>query len=639
MKDGFLRVCADTPEVVVCDIDENTLSIKQEMKAAASGGAKAVVFPELSITGYTAGDLFGQDLLLQKSEEALLSLAAESALYDAIFFVGLPFAYRGKLYNTAAAISGGKVLGLVPKTYLPSYREFYEGRQFSEGFREPVDVTLSDGTIVPFGTDILFAGDSPKGLLIGAEICEDLWVPNPPSTRHAMNGADLIVNLSASNEIVGKCAYRRFLVDNQAARLYAGYIYACSGPTESTQDLVFAGHNLISDGGSLAAESELFSAGPTFGDIDIARLLEERRRMNTYETLQEETYRVVPFHLEATETHFTREVSPLPFVPADKKTLDGRLSEILDIQTMGLVKRLRHTHAPRAVIGISGGLDSTLALLVTVRAFDYLGMDRKNILSVTMPGFGTTDRTYQNAVSMIKKLGTDFREIKIGPAVNRHFKDIGYDPEGRDTTYENCQARERTQILMDLSNEVNGLVIGTGDLSELALGWATYNGDHMSMYGVNASVPKTLVKHLVRYYADHIAGDEKLSAVLYDILDTPISPELLPADENGDIAQKTEDLVGPYRLHDFFLFYMMRYGFPPRKILRLAEAAFEGEFDRETILKWEKNFYRRFFSQQFKRSCLPDGPKVGSVTLSPRGDWRMPSDAASALWLSELEDL
>ncbi|MEE3482059.1 MAG: NAD(+) synthase [Lachnospiraceae bacterium] len=639
MKDGIIRVAAVTPHVTVCDIDENVLAIKQGMKEACAGGAKIVVFPELSITGYTAGDLFGQDLLIKKSEEALFSLTKESALYDAVFFVGLPFAYRGKLYNSAAAISGGEILGLVPKTYLPNYREFYEARQFEAGFQDPVEAPLSDGTSVPFGTDILFSCNTMQDLLIGVEICEDLWVPNPPSTRHAMNGATLIVNLSASNEIVGKEAYRRSLVENQAARLYAGYIYACSGPTESTQDLVFAGHNLISDGGSLVAESKLFSEGATFGDIDIARLQEERRRMNTFAVSAENRYWQLPFHLELTETHFTREVPPLPFVPANKETLDGRLSEILDIQTMGLVKRLRHTHAPRAVIGISGGLDSTLALLVTVRAFDYLEMGREHILSVTMPGFGTTDRTYQNAVSMIKKLGTDFREIKIGPAVNRHFKDIGYDPEGRDTTYENCQARERTQILMDLANEVGGLVIGTGDLSELALGWATYNGDHMSMYGVNASVPKTLVKHLVRYYADHIAEDEKLTTVLYDILDTPISPELLPADENGDIAQKTEDLVGPYRLHDFFLFYMMRYGFPPRKILRLAEKAFDGEYNRETILKWEKNFYRRFFSQQFKRSCLPDGPKVGSVSLSPRGDWRMPSDAASALWLSELEDL
>ncbi len=639
MKDGILRVAAVTPRVTVCDVDENTLEIKRAMKEAVSGGAKAVVFPELTISSYTAGDLFGQDLLLEKSEEALLSLAEESALYDAVFFVGLPFEYRGKLYNAAAALAGGKVLGIVPKTYLPNYREFYEARQFEKGFREPVDVTLPDGETVPFGTDILFFCDSMKDLAVSAEICEDLWVPDPPSTRHAVNGATVIVNLSGSNEIVGKTAYRRSLVENQSARLYSAYIYSCSGPDESTQDVVFAGHNLIADGGTIVSESDLFSEGITFGDIDVARLVEERRRMTTYRMQRDKSYRIVPFHLNVTETRFTREISPLPFVPANATTLKERLSEILDIQTRGLTKRLAHTRAKTAVIGISGGLDSTLALLVTVRAFDALGKDRSEIVAVTMPGFGTTDRTYQNAVQMIKCLGASFLEINIGPAVKRHFKDIGYDPEGRDTTYENCQARERTQILMDLANEKGGLVIGTGDLSELALGWATYNGDHMSMYGVNASVPKTLVKHLVRFYADTEGSDEKLSAILYDILDTPISPELLPADENGEIAQKTEDLVGPYELHDFFLYYVMRCGFPPKKILRLAEAAFVGKYDRVTIVKWEKNFYRRFFAQQFKRSCLPDGPKVGSVSLSPRGDWRMPTDAAADLWLSELEEL
>ena len=635
MRQGLVKAAAVTPKIKVADTKYNAELILDMMKESARQGAKIVVFPELCLTGYTCQDLFLQERLLQGAKDALMKLVKESASLDAIFFVGLPFEILGKLYNVAAVFSHGEVLGLVPKSYLPNYNEFYEARHFVSGAELATEVVLPDGSCVPADRDLLFVCEQMPKLRIGVELCEDLWTPNPPSISHALAGASVLVNLSASNELTGKDSYRRELVSGQSARLLAGYIYASAGEGESTQDLVFSGHNIIAENGQILAESKRFGHGILYSEIDVERLCAQRRRMTTFVT-EDQTHTEILFSLKIEETKLTRFIDPAPFVPTDRQNREKRCDEILMIQAMGLKKRLEHTGA-NAVVGISGGLDSTLALLVTVRAFDLCGRDHKGITAVTMPGFGTTDRTYDNAVKLIQSLGAEFVEVDICQAVNVHFSDIGQDPSVHDVTYENSQARERTQILMDIANKKNALVIGTGDLSELALGWATYNGDHMSMYAVNASVPKTLVRHLVRYYAD-TCEDKQLSDTLYDVLDTPVSPELLPP-EDGKISQKTEDLVGPYELHDFFLYYMLRQGFSPAKIYRLAKIAFAGTYEAAFILKWLKTFCRRFFAQQFKRSCLPDGPKVGSVAVSPRGDLRMPSDACATLWMEELNTL
>lgn len=638
MKDGFIKVAAVTPQVRVADVAYHVQQIKEAMEQSAKAGVMITVFPELCLTGYSCHDLFYQRTLLQQAKSGLLSLAKKTETLPGIYFVGLPWEWQGKLYNVAAALHGGKVLGLVPKTYLPTYAEFYEGRQFTCGMQQVVMANLpGQKEAIPFGTNQLFACREIPELVIASELCEDLWTPCPPSGAHCMHGATVIANLSASDEVTGKNAYRRSLVANTSARLYCAYLYACAGEGESTQDVVYSGHNLLAENGSILAESELFATGMITTEIDVYAIASKRHMMSTYESKPDDTYYVSEFSLPQVETSLTRFIDKAPFVPSDEATLRKRCEEILDIQSIGLKKRMAHTGAKTAVIGISGGLDSTLALLVTVRAFDMLKLSRAGIIAVTMPGFGTTDRTYQNAVSMIKSLGVTFREVSIKKAVQVHFQDIGQDEHCHDVTYENGQARERTQILMDIANKEGGMVIGTGDMSELALGWATYNGDHMSMYGVNASVPKTLVRYLVRYYAMYLA-DEKLSKVLYDVLDTPVSPELLPP-KDGVIAQKTEELVGPYELHDFFLYHLMRYGSEPTKVFRMAKYAFAGEYDDATILKWMHTFYRRFFMQQFKRSCLPDGPKVGTVSLSPRGDLRMPSDACANLWLEQIASL
>ncbi len=638
MRDGFLSVCAATPRLRVADVGYNVDELSRCMDEACGHGTKLVVFPELCITGYTCGDLFYQDALLAEAARGLLFLVEKSKGMDALFFVGLPFRHAGRLYNVAAAFSNGVLLGLVPKTNLPNYDEFYEQRHFTAGMEEP-ERTLVGDVETFIGSRMLFCTPALPEAVIACEICEDLWVPSPPSTNHAQNGATIIVNLSASNELIGKSGYRRQLVSTQSARLYAAYVYASAGICESTQDVVYSGHRLIAEGGTILAEGERFTNGLTYAEVDTGALAVRRMKMNTFGK-GTGGYRRVGFDLAVSETGLRRRYSPTPFVPEDGEHLKERCEEIFTIQAAGLGKRLSHTGSRCAVVGISGGLDSTLALLVTVRAFEMLGLDKSGIMAVTMPGFGTTDRTYDNAVAMIDALGVTKREIPIAAAVRQHFADIGQDEGRHDVTYENSQARERTQILMDIANQQNGLVVGTGDLSELALGWATYNGDHMSMYAVNASIPKTLVRHLVRYYADALCGaGGTLRDVLYDVLETPVSPELLPPGEDGGIAQKTEDLVGPYELHDFFLYYMMRFAFSPAKIFRLARLAFEGSYDAETILSWERTFYRRFFAQQFKRSCLPDGPKVGTVALSPRGDWRMPSDASWSVWREDLEKI
>ena len=636
MRQGFIKVAALTPKVTVADTQANRKEICRLMDEAEAKGAKILVFPELCITGYTCGDLFYQQVLLREAKKELLAIAKYTQRKDYLAFVGLPLEYNGKLYNVAAAVTQGKVLGLVPKTHIPNYNEFYERRHFAPGMKQPVPVALDEDTVVPMGTRVLFQCRQMPELKIGAEICEDVWAPNPPGVEHALAGATLLVNLSASDETTGKDMYRKSLVTGQSGRLICGYVYCSAGDGESTQDVVYSGHNLIAENGTLLAESRRFCNESIYTELDMVRLNEERRRMSTFMT-SDESYINVEFSLKEEKTELTRFVDPAPFVPGNKADREKRCEEIFMIQAMGLKKRLEHTHAATAVVGISGGLDSTLALLVMVKAFDLIGKDHKDIVAVTMPGFGTTDRTYDNAVSLIKSLGATFREVSIVDSVRVHFKDIGQDEAVHDVTYENGQARERTQILMDIANKSGGMVIGTGDMSELALGWATYNGDHMSMYGVNASVPKTLVRHLVCYYADTCA-DETLQKVLYDVLDTPVSPELLPP-EDGKISQKTEDIVGPYELHDFFLYYILRFGCTPKKIYRLANYAFAGTYDTETIQKWLKTFYRRFFAQQFKRSCLPDGPKVGTVAVSPRGDLRMPSDASARIWMEELEHL
>ncbi|MCD7883393.1 MAG: NAD(+) synthase [Lachnospiraceae bacterium] len=778
MKDGFIKVAAAVPEIRVADCIFNAQSICAQMDEAAREHVKILVFPELCVTGYTCGDLFWQEKLLCAARQALCTLVEHSAGRDTLTFVGLPWEKEGKLYNVAAAFSDGELLGLVPKRHLPNYNEFYEARHFTPGSREVSCVDFG-GKLVPFGMNLLFAseksdlpwrsGGSVNGslgndsgssfdagsLCVAAELCEDLWTANPPSTAHALAGANVIVNLSASDEVVGKRQYRSSLVSGQSARLLCGYIYASAGEGESTQDVVYGGHCLIAENGHILAESERFYGGNaesghalagtesnqsenaknehspvgseqifdshaenghmpveseaagdkktvsgaedslccgiTYAELDISRLRAERRRMTTFGAEQDQESRVttirsagtplqnacysdnasmlrqggsldgrsaldsfmgdnfycssgiqggytkVCFQLKEEKTALTRTFSPAPFVPSDEKNRSDRCEEILTIQALGLKKRMKHTNSKSLVVGISGGLDSTLALLVMTKACDLLRLPRETMIAVTMPGFGTTGRTYRNACDLTRSLGAQLLEVDIRDAVNIHFRDIGQDPEVHDVTYENCQARERTQILMDIANKTGGMVIGTGDMSELALGWATYNGDHMSMYGVNCSVPKTLVRHLVRYYAD-TCGDERVSAILYDVLDTPVSPELLPP-QDGEISQKTEDIVGPYELHDFFLYYMLRFGFPPAKIFRIAKQSFADVYDEATILKWLKTFYRRFFAQQFKRSCVPDGPKVGSVALSPRGDLRMPSDACVRLWMEEMERL
>ena len=636
MRNGFIRAAALLPRVKVADPGYNKERICELIRQAAEQGIKIMVFPELCITGYTCGDLFYQELLLREARKALFEIAEMTRDLDAVVFVGLPVEHQAKLYNVAAALCGGKILGLVPKTHIPTYNEFYERRHFAKGMETPVEVRLDETHVVPMGTRLLFSCRQMPGLVMGAEICEDLWAPDPPSIGHAMAGATVIVNLSASDETTGKDVYRKNLVSGQSARLICGYVYCSAGDGESTQDVVYSGHNLIAENGTVLAESARFVNESIVTELDIQRLCEERRRMSTYGSTQI-PYCRVEFDLKETQRELSRFVDPAPFVPGKKEDRDKRCEEIFMIQAMGLKKRLEHTGSRTAVVGISGGLDSTLALLVTVKAFDLLGMDHKGIVAVTMPGFGTTDRTYENAVSLIRSLGADFREVGIAEAVRIHFRDIGQDENVHDVTYENGQARERTQILMDIANRLGGMVIGTGDMSELALGWATYNGDHMSMYGVNASVPKTLVRHLVRWYAD-TCEDAELERVLLDVLDTPVSPELLPP-EDGKISQKTEDIVGPYELHDFYLYYVLRFGCTPKKIYRLAQYAFAGAYSDETIKKWLETFYRRFFSQQFKRSCLPDGPKVGTVAVSPRGDLRMPSDACARIWLEELKEL
>ena len=634
MKNGFVKVAAATPDIRVADVEFNTQNIINAMEEAQKNGAKILVFPELCVTGYTCSDLFDHSVLLKASRKALLEIAENTNDKDMLVFVGAPLEVNGKLYNVAAAMNQGEIIGFTTKTFLPNYGEFYEMRQFTPGPQTVREITF-EGKKIPFGPQILFQAEGMEELVVSAEICEDVWSPVPPSIQAALEGATVIVNCSASDETIGKDTYRRALISGQSARLISGYIYANAGEGESTTDLVFGGHNIIAENGTVLKESSRYVNEIIYSEIDLQRITGERRKNTTFQPLDEETLVRVPFTVEETKTFLTRTFPKKPFVPSDEQTRAQRCEEILTIQAMGLKKRLAHTNARTAVVGISGGLDSTLALLVTARAFDMLGRDKKDIIAVTMPCFGTTDRTYQNACEMSKKVGATLIEVPIADAVNVHFRDIGHDPEDHSVTYENCQARERTQVLMDIANKTWGMVIGTGDLSELALGWATYNGDHMSMYGVNASVPKTLVRHLVKYAADD-TKDEALKNVLYDVLDTPVSPELLPP-KDGDIAQKTEDLVGPYELHDFFLYFMLRFGYEPSKIFRIACMTFDGEYDKETIFKWLETFCRRFFSQQFKRSCLPDGPKVGTVALSPRGDWRMPSDACVAVWMKDLE--
>lgn len=641
MKDGFLPVASVTPKVEVANVAHNIAACEEAIERAVDAGAKIVVLPELCVTGYTCEDLFQQTLLLQDAESAVSIIAEDASDLDAVVVLGAPLRVAGKLYNAAFVLAAGQLLGIVPKSTIPTYNEFYEGRHFVAGPATPMPIDFAEWEDVPFGANQVFRCINMPDLVLGIEICEDLWAPRPPSIDHALAGATLICNLSASNEVVGKSDYRRDLVVGQSARLVCGYVYADAGCGESTTDLVFAGHDLICENGRVLAESLPFGDGLAISEVDLGLIASERQRISSFSTAvapEAAGHYTSFFGLGEQEIELTRSVDPIPFVPADAARRRERCETIFSIQACGLAKRLEHTHATHAVVGISGGLDSTLALLVTTRAFDMLALDRSGIVAITMPGFGTTERTHDNASEMARALGATLREIDISEAVRQHFAAIGHDESVHDVTYENSQARERTQILMDVANQLGGLVVGTGDLSELALGWATYNGDHMSNYAVNAGVPKTLVRHLVRYVAD-TCGDEALSHVLLDVLDTPVSPELLPATDDGAIAQKTEDLVGPYELHDFFLYEALRHGFPPHKVLRLAEVAFAGRYDHETIKRWLTTFYHRFFAQQFKRSCLPDGPKVGSVAISPRGDLRMPSDASVFMWQGDLEDL
>ena len=632
MKDGFIKVAAATPKIKVADPAYNTEEILKIIDETEKNGASILVFSELTISGYTCGDLFLQQPLLTECKNQLLRIVKATENKSMLVVVGCPIIVNQKLYNCAVVINQGEILGIVPKTHLPNYSEFYELRHFTSGEGLEEDLWFGEEFgYVNVAVNQLFKCKEIPELVVACEICEDLWVPLPPSTYHAMAGATVICNPSASVETTTKESYRRSLVSNQSARLLAAYIYADAGEGESTQDVVYSGHHLICENGSVLAEAKRFTNEIIYADIDVQKLAAERRKMTSFPGGQTDDYFEQEFSLEVKENKITRTFPKAPFVPDNQDERDKRCDEILSLQSMGLKKRLEHTNCKHAVVGISGGLDSTLAVLVTARAFDLLDIPRENLICVTMPCFGTTDRTYQNAVSLIKELGATLKEVRIEKAVRQHFADIGHDENNHDVTYENSQARERTQILMDMANQYNGMVIGTGDMSELALGWATYNGDHMSMYAVNCSVPKTLVRYLVLYYAE-TTENKKLSEVLMDVLDTPVSPELLPP-VDGVISQKTEDLVGPYELHDFFLYYMLRFGFPKAKLYRMAKLTFDGVYDDETIKKWLDKFYWRFFSQQFKRSCLPDGPKVGSVAVSPRGDLRMPSDASPTAWI------
>lgn len=636
MKYGFVRAAAATPNIRVADVHYNGGNIIQLIGRAEKAGAELLVFPELCVCGYTCGDLFGQNVLLDGCLAALSDIAAATKGKSMLVFVGVPVRLAGVLYNCAAAVSGGKVLAFIPKRHLPNYAEFYEKRNFQPYRGENTRVELN-GEQIPFGNKILFRESNHPDFTVAAELCEDLWVPAPPSVSHALAGANIIVNLSASDETAGKAEYRRLLVCAQSAKTVSGYVYADAGEGESTTDMVFAGHDMVCENGEILAESEPFGDGLAVSEIDVEKLAFERRRINTYyENSDASGYEIIPFSACKGADTLTRKIARLPFVPQGEDALGRRAELILSMQSEGLKKRLSHTKAKSAVLGISGGLDSALALLVTVRAFKALGKDLRDIIAVTMPCFGTTDKTLNNSLRLMRELGVTSRTVNIADSVRGHFKDIGHDEKVKNAAYENAQARTRTLVLMDIANDENGLVVGTGDLSELALGWATYNGDHMSMYGVNASVPKTLVRYLIRHEAARLGGEAE--KVLTDILNTEISPELLPP-ENGKIAQKTEELVGPYELHDFYLYYAIRWGFSPKKVFFLAKKAFAGAYSDETLKKWLVNFYRRFFSQQFKRSCLPDGVKIGSVALSPRGDWRMPSDACAALWLAEAEAL
>ena len=644
MKHGFITVAAAIPSVKVADCDYNEKQLESLIAQAEGKGVEIIVFPELCITGYTCQDLFGQQLLLEEAEKAVLKLLDFTRSLDIIAIVGLPVICGDLLLNCAAVIQKGDLLSLIPKTYLPNYSEFYEKRWFASAQDlDDTDLPFAGKTIHVTAEPTLFR--TCDGVHFGVEICEDVWAPAPPSNHLALSGAELIFNLSASDELIGKHDYLKSVLAQQSARTMTGYVYSGCGYGESTQDVVYGGNAMIYENGKLLVEADRFSMEPQMmiTQIDVEKLRTERRTNSTYVNAQHSySAKIINAHgIQPRDFLLIREIDAHPFIP---KTADMKQSceEIFSIQVMGLAKRIEHTHSKKVIVGISGGLDSTLALLVCVKTFDKLKMDRKGIVGVTMPGFGTTDRTYNNAINLMKSLGITLMEISIAKAVTQHFKDIGHDAAVHDVTYENSQARERTQILMDLSNQLGGLVVGTGDLSELALGWATYNGDHMSMYGVNASVPKTLIQYLVRYVAEverKEKDDKKTYEILMDVVDTPISPELIPADENGNIKQKTEDLVGPYELHDFFLYYFLRFGFRPQKIFLLAQHAFKGSYDDVTIKKWLTTFLRRFFAQQFKRSCLPDGPKVGSVSLSPRGDWRMPTDASSAMWLKECEML
>ena len=628
MIDGFVRLCAATPALEVANVEKNAREIARLALEAASQGANVCVFPELSLTGYTCGDLFLHDRLVRGALEGLAEVLNATRQTETLLVVGLPVADGACLYNCAAVLQGGRVLGVVPKTHLPNSAEFYELRQFAPAF-SGLRALSWFGREVPFSTDLLFACRELPEFVLGVEICEDLWAPEPTGAQHALAGATVLVNPSASDAVAGKLDYRRQLVSVQSARLAAAYVYAGAGPDESTQDVVFAGHSMICEHGTMLAESEPFSEGLLLADADVRFLVLERRANNDFRA-PARPHHTVAFSQELRALALRRQFDPAPFVPHDPQRLAERAEELLSIQAHGLARRLRHTRARRLVLGVSGGLDSTLALLVSVRALKLAGMGADCLTAVTMPCFGTTKRTRSNAEVLAREVGADFREIDIQKATLQHMSDIGLSPEDRSAAYENAQARERTQVLMDIANAENGLVVGTGDLSESALGWATYNGDHMSMYGVNCSIPKTLIRHLVEYEAGR-AQTEALRLALLDVLDTPVSPELLPP-RDGEIAQKTEDLVGPYRLHDFFLYHTLRRRAAPEKVLRLAKLAFAGEYDEATIRKWLEVFTRRFFQQQFKRSCIPDGPKVGSVSLSPRGDWRMPSDASGKLW-------
>ena len=655
MKDGFIKVAACTPEIQVADVDFNVDKIISQLEKCREEGVKVAAFPELCITGYTCQDLFFQNALLDKAMEGVVKIAKTTADSDMLVAVGVPVRANGKLYNCAAVIQDGEVRAFVPKTHLPNYNEFYEARHFAPYRGECAAIDLREyGQLefIPPMEQTVFVCEEIPELVVGFELCEDLWVADPVSNYLAKAGATLICNLSASDEVIGKDSYRRQLVLNQSARLVAGYIYCSAGDGESTQDMVFSGHNIIAENGSIIAESRLFENGITISEIDFKKLAFERRKISTYPASAEWDYSSKDsgfldkdnisrerFSLETGETALTRKFAKTPFIPSNQAERNERCHLILQMQSHGLMKRIAHTHSKTVVIGISGGLDSTLALLVCVMAMDLLKRPHTDIVAVTMPCFGTTKRTRSNAEILCEALGVTFREVDISKAVLQHFEDIGHDYNDHSVVFENGQARERTKVLMNIANQVSGMVVGTGDLSELALGWATYNGDHMSMYGVNASIPKTLVRHIVQYYGDTCTSDT-LRDVLYDILDTPVSPELLPTDESGtEMTQKTEDLVGPYELHDFFLYYGIRWGFEPSKVKRLAKYAFEGDYPDDVIDKWLKTFYRRFFSQQFKRSCLPDGPKVGALCLSPRSDWRMPSDAFNRVWMEEVEKL